>query len=75
MGPGAGYFKYKGITMKKKILVFLNNVRNELEKVSWPEKKVLKLTTGVIVLFMVIFSLYLGIVDIIFSKLIRNFLR
>jgi len=61
--------------MKKKILVFLNNVRNELEKVSWPEKKVLKLTTGVIVLFMVIFSLYLGIVDIIFSKLIRNFLR
>ncbi len=48
---------------------------NELSKVSWPEKKVLKITTGVIIVFMILFALYLGIVDIIFSKLIRVFLR
>jgi preprotein translocase SecE subunit len=48
---------------------------NELGKVSWPEKKVLKITTGVIVVFMILFSVYLGIADILFSGLIRIFLR
>jgi len=61
--------------MKKKISKFINSVINELSKVSWPEKKVLKITTGVIIVFMILFALYLGIVDIIFSKLIRVFLR
>ncbi len=61
--------------MKKKILGFIQDVRTELEKVSWPEKKVLKITTGVIVFFMVVFALYLGIIDVIFSKAIRIFLR
>jgi len=61
--------------MKKKILNFLHEVRTELEKVSWPEKRVLKITTGVIVLFMILFALYIGLVDIIFSKGIRIFLR
>ncbi|HNS33313.1 MAG TPA: preprotein translocase subunit SecE [bacterium] len=61
--------------MKKKIANFINGVINELGKVSWPEKKVLKITTGVIVFFMVLFSIYLGVADIAFSKLIRMFLR
>ncbi len=61
--------------MKKKILNFIQEVRAELEKVSWPEKRVLKITTGVIVLFMILFGLYIGIIDIIFSRSIRIFLR
>ena len=62
-------------TMKKKIVNFFHEVRIELEKVSWPEKRVLKVTTGVIVFFMLVFALYLGIIDIIFSKTISIFLR
>ncbi len=61
--------------MKRKIINFMQEVRTELEKVSWPEKKILKITTGVIVLFMVLFAFYLGIVDIVFSRLVRVFLR
>lgn len=61
--------------MKKKIVNFFHEVRIELEKVSWPEKRVLKVTTGVIVFFMLVFALYLGIIDIIFSKTISIFLR
>lgn len=61
--------------MKKKILNFLHDVRTELERVSWPEKRVLKITTGVIVFFMVLFALYIGIIDVVFSKIISVFLR
>lgn len=62
--------------MKKKIIVnFLQDVKVELEKVSWPEKKILKITTGVIVFLMVLFAAYIGVVDVIFSKLMRLFLR
>ncbi|MCX8083157.1 MAG: preprotein translocase subunit SecE [bacterium] len=61
--------------MKKKIINFLSEVRMELEKVTWPERKALKLTTGVVVLLMILFAFYIGVVDIIFSKLIAVFLR
>jgi preprotein translocase subunit SecE len=61
--------------MKKKILNFLSEVRTELEKVTWPEKRTLKITTGVVVFLMVLFAFYLGVVDIIFSKAIALFLR
>jgi len=61
--------------MKKKILNFLSEVRIELEKVTWPEKRTLKITTGVVVFLMVLFAFYLGVVDIIFSKTIALFLR
>ncbi|MDD5600777.1 MAG: preprotein translocase subunit SecE [Actinomycetota bacterium] len=61
--------------MKKKILNFLSEVKMELEKVTWPEKRALKVTTGLVVLLMIIFALYIGIVDIIFSKAIAVFLR
>lgn len=47
----------------------------ELEKVTWPEKRALKITTGVVIFLMVILAFYIGIVDIIFSKLIALFLR
>jgi preprotein translocase subunit SecE len=61
--------------MKKKIINFLNEVKAELEKVSWPEKRILKITTGVVVLFMLLFGFYLGVIDLLFSNIIRLFLR
>ncbi|HOL22699.1 MAG TPA: preprotein translocase subunit SecE [bacterium] len=61
--------------MKKKILNFLSEVRIELEKVTWPEKRALKITTGIVVFLMFLFAFYIGVVDIIFSKVIAIFLR
>ncbi|MCD6408505.1 preprotein translocase subunit SecE [bacterium] len=61
--------------MKRKIVNYLHEVRAELEKVTWPEKRVLKITTFVVVFFMILMALYIGIIDIIFSKLVSIFLR
>ncbi|MGI6596048.1 MAG: preprotein translocase subunit SecE [Elusimicrobia bacterium] len=61
--------------MKKKILNFIAEVKIELGKVSWLEKKVIRITTVVVVVFMLLFAFYIGVVDIIFSKIITLFLR
>ena len=61
--------------MKKKISDFFNEVKAELKKVTWPEKKILRRTTVIIVIFIFIMALYIGIIDLIFSKVIILFLR
>ncbi|MCS7181226.1 MAG: preprotein translocase subunit SecE [bacterium] len=61
--------------MKDKIKNYLFEVRAELKKVTWPEKKVLRISTVVIVIFMVLMAIYFGIVDFIFSKLISLIIR
>ena len=61
--------------MNRKIVNYLHEVRAELEKVTWPEKRVLKITTLVVVFFMIVMALYIGIIDIIFSKLVSIFIR
>ncbi|MGC8976086.1 MAG: preprotein translocase subunit SecE [Candidatus Ratteibacteria bacterium] len=61
--------------MIDKLKNYIYEVKAELKKVTWPEKKVLKVQTLVIVLFMIIMAIYFGIVDVIFSKLISLILR
>jgi len=61
--------------MKKRIEEFLREVRAELKKVTWPNKKMLKTTTVIVVVFIFIMALYIGIIDLIFSKIITAFLR
>ena len=61
--------------MKKRIEGFFREVRAELKKVTWPDKKMLRTTTVVVVIFIFIMALYIGIIDLIFSKIITVFLR
>ncbi|MFN4228097.1 MAG: preprotein translocase subunit SecE [Candidatus Ratteibacteria bacterium] len=61
--------------MKDKIKNYLFEVRSELKKVTWPEKKTLGISTVVIVLFMIIMALYFGIVDLVFSKIVSLIIR
>lgn len=63
------------ILMKDKIKNYLFEVRSELKKVTWPEKKTLGISTVVIVLFMIIMALYFGIVDLVFSKIVSLIIR
>ena len=44
---------------------FVSDVRTELKNVSWPSKKEVQGTTAVVIAAVVIFGLYLWIVDII----------
>ena len=61
--------------MKKRVEEFFREVRAELKKVTWPNKKMLKTTTVIVVVFIFIMALYIGVIDLIFSKIITAFLR
>ena len=50
---------------------FLVEVREEMEKVAWPDPKETVMSTGVIMVFTALISLYLGAVDWVFTGLIR----
>jgi len=55
----------------QKITTFLESVKIELGKVTWPTRKETVATTGVVVMIVFLISLYLGACDIILSKLMQ----
>ena len=50
---------------------FLREVKIELKKVTWPTRKQTMGSTVVVVVLVIIFSLFLGLVDVGLSSLIR----
>ena len=50
---------------------FLQEVKVELGKVTWPARKETVATTWIVVVIIVLISLYLGACDIILAKLMR----
>jgi preprotein translocase subunit SecE len=58
----------------KKIKQFLKDVRVELRKVVWPTPKEALASTYVVVVFVIIVSLFLGVVDFGLTKIIKLFL-
>lgn len=58
-----------------KALLFISETRDELKKVTWPDKqKVVSLSQTVIVVSLVI-GLYLGSLDFIFNEIIQFVLK
>ncbi|GAB6078946.1 preprotein translocase subunit SecE [Hydrogenobaculum acidophilum] len=53
-----------------KILNFLKEVRQELRKVSWPDKKLVIRATVSVIIFSLFFGIYLWIVDLTFTKIL-----
>jgi preprotein translocase subunit SecE len=58
----------------QKITTFLESVKIELGKVTWPTRKETIATTGVVVMIVFLISLYLGACDVVLSKLMRMIL-
>ena len=58
-----------------KTKTFLDDVKAELTKVTWPTRKETISTTWVVVVIIVLISLYLGACDVVLAKLIRFILR
>ena len=50
---------------------FLTEVRTELKKVTWPARKETVASTVVVIVIVLVACVYLGIVDMILSRLIR----
>lgn len=50
---------------------FLEAVKIELTKVTWPTRKETVATTGVVIVIIVLISFYLGLCDVVLAKLMR----
>ena len=50
---------------------FLHEVRIELKKITWPGRKVTMASTAVVIVIVLISGVYLGVVDMLLSRLIR----
>jgi len=50
---------------------FIDEVKVELGKVTWPTRKETIATTWVVVVIIVLISLYLGACDVVLAKLMR----
>jgi preprotein translocase subunit SecE len=59
----------KGIV--DKVRQFLREVRTELRKITWPGRKETIASTVVVIVIVLVAGLYLGIVDLILSRLIK----
>jgi len=55
----------------EKSLQFLREVKVELKKVTWPSRKQTMGSTVVVIVLVMIISLFLGVVDVSLSSLIR----
>ncbi len=51
-----------------KLKSFYKDLRNELSKVSWPDKKLVTRATFSVIIFSLLFGIYLWIVDLLITK-------
>lgn len=57
-----------------KIFSFVNEVRNELRKISWPSRDELLGATIIVCILVIFFSAILGSMDFAFSYFIKRFI-
>ncbi|MBW2146296.1 MAG: preprotein translocase subunit SecE [Deltaproteobacteria bacterium] len=55
----------------EKIIQFFREVRTELKKVTWPSRKETIGSTSIVIIFVLIIALYLGLVDLGLTRIIR----
>ena len=69
---GAGYYReHHREKNVQKVKSFLESVKIELGKVTWPTRKETVATTGVVVVIIFLISIYLGACDVVLAKLMR----
>lgn len=57
------------------IKTFVDEVKVEFTKIVWPDRKTTMSLTGVVIVFSILASAYLGSVDLLLGKLIDTVLR
>ncbi|MDD5476173.1 MAG: preprotein translocase subunit SecE [Syntrophales bacterium] len=50
---------------------FLREARSELKKVTWPTPKQALASTSVVIVVVLIVSLYLGLIDMVLTRMVR----
>ena len=60
--------------MVAKAIQFLLEVRGEVKKVTWPSKKEAMGGTAVVLMVVLIMAVFLGLVDVLLSKIVEALL-
>ena len=60
--------------MMVKAVQFLSEVKGEVKKVTWPSKKEAMGGTAVVLMVVLIMAVFLGVVDLLLSKIIEAIL-
>ncbi|MCK4421157.1 preprotein translocase subunit SecE [candidate division WOR-3 bacterium] len=55
--------------MFKKVITFFKEVKQELSRVSWPNRRELWASTGIVIVVSMIFAGVIWVMDIIFNRL------
>lgn len=61
--------------MANKISVFLQAVKGEMKRVSWPSRPRIIRSTLVVLITIVIFAVLIGSIDFMFFQIIKFFLK
>ncbi|MFA7517036.1 MAG: preprotein translocase subunit SecE [Candidatus Ratteibacteria bacterium] len=61
--------------MMKRIKYFLRESRLEVKKVTWPTVQMLKRTTVMVLILLVIIGFFIGFIDVIFSRFVAAIVR
>ena len=59
----------------KSLVNFIKEARAELRKVTWPNRKQLISSTIVVMITVVLVAIFLGIVDLVFSRIVTMILQ
>jgi preprotein translocase subunit SecE len=54
---------------------FLKEVQAELKRTTWPSWKEVRGTTTVVIITVFLFALYLGVVDVVLSRVLEQILQ
>ena len=60
--------------MARQTVTFVNEVKGEVQKVTWPDRQQLRSATGVIILFVVIVAIIIGLMDVILQGILVRWL-
>ncbi|HLF20104.1 MAG TPA: preprotein translocase subunit SecE [Bacteroidota bacterium] len=60
--------------MKEKILNFFNDVKKEMEKVTWPTREELMESTKIVIIVSMLISVFTYVVDFLVSKAMQSIL-
>jgi preprotein translocase subunit SecE len=66
-----GKIKELLVTFFDKVKQFLREVKTELRKVTWPQKKETVASTSIVLVIVIIIAIFLGLVDLGLSKIIK----
>jgi preprotein translocase subunit SecE len=59
----------------QKVINFIKEARTELKKVTWPNRKQLISSTIVVIITVIIVAIFLGVVDLVFSRIVTIILQ